>query len=61
MSRRGSVLEKIESIDMLRILEHGQRVKMVECTQKTHSVDVRADVAVVERMPLAHSCVNAVL
>lgn len=43
-------LEKIESIDMLRILEHGQRVKMVECTQKTHSVDVIADVAVVERM-----------
>ena len=43
-------LEKIESIDMLRILEHGQRVKMVECTQQTHSVDVLADVAVVERM-----------
>jgi 3-deoxy-manno-octulosonate cytidylyltransferase (CMP-KDO synthetase) len=43
-------LEVSESIDMLRILEHGLRVKMVECTQKTHSVDVIADVAVVEQM-----------
>lgn len=45
-------LEKVESIDMLRILEHGRRVKMVECTQQTHSVDVPADVEVVERMML---------
>ena len=43
-------LEKAESIDMLRILEHGQRVKMVECTQAVHSVDVPADVDVVERL-----------
>jgi 3-deoxy-manno-octulosonate cytidylyltransferase (CMP-KDO synthetase) len=41
-------LEQVESIDMLRILEHGLRVKMVECTQRTHSVDVPRDVEVVE-------------
>ena len=43
-------LEITESIDMLRILEHVQRVKMVECSQQTYSGDVPADVAVVERM-----------
>ena len=43
-------LEIAESIDMLRILQHGGQVKMVECTQETHSVDVLADVAVVEKM-----------
>jgi 3-deoxy-manno-octulosonate cytidylyltransferase (CMP-KDO synthetase) len=43
-------LEIVESIDMMRILEHGLRVKMVECTQETHSVDVLADVGVVERL-----------
>ena len=45
-----TVLEETESIDMLRILEHGGKVKMVECTQETHSVDVPGDVEVVERM-----------
>ena len=43
-------LEQIESIDMLRILEHGRRVKMVECTQTTQSVDVPEDVKIVERL-----------
>ena len=43
-------LEQAESIDMLRILEHGRRVKMVECTQQTHAVDVKQDVAVVEQL-----------
>lgn len=41
-------LEQIESIDMLRILENGGKVVMVECSQVTHSVDVPKDVAVVE-------------
>ena len=45
-----TALEVVESIDMLRILEHGGRVKMVECTEETHSVDVLEDVAVVERL-----------
>jgi 3-deoxy-manno-octulosonate cytidylyltransferase (CMP-KDO synthetase) len=43
-------LEIVESIDMLRILQHGGQVKMVECTQETHSVDILADVEVVEKM-----------
>ena len=43
-------LEESESIDMLRILESGLRVKMVECTNKTHAVDHSEDVALVERM-----------
>ena len=43
-------LEVAESIDMQRILEHGLRVKMVECTQVTHSVDVVEDVAIVENL-----------
>lgn len=43
-------LEVSESIDMLRILEHGYRVKMVECTQDTHSVDMERDIPIVERL-----------
>ena len=43
-------LEIMESIDMLRIMETGQRVKMVECTEVTHSVDAPHDVDIVERL-----------
>ena len=53
-----TTLEKIESIDMMRILEHGHKVKMVECEQNTHSVDVIEDVAIVENLmrndPVSH-------
>ena len=45
-----TALEQVESIDMLRILENGGRVKMVECTQETHAVDVPQDLEVVERL-----------
>ena len=45
-----TALETAESIDMMRILEHGHRVKMVECTQETHSVDMERDIPVVERL-----------
>ncbi len=45
-----TALEVSESIDMLRILEHGMRVKMVECTDDVHSVDVPRDVEIVERL-----------
>jgi 3-deoxy-manno-octulosonate cytidylyltransferase (CMP-KDO synthetase) len=41
-------LEIVESIDMLRIMESGRRVKMVECTEVTHSVDAPHDVKIVE-------------
>ena len=43
-------LEVAESIDMLRYLEHGRPVHLVETGEDTHAVDVPADVEVVERM-----------
>ena len=41
-------LEQAESIDMLRFLEHGYRVKMVESPYETYSVDTPADLELVE-------------
>jgi len=44
-------LEIIESVDMMRILEHGDRVRMVMTDARTLSVDTPADLArVVEMM-----------
>jgi 3-deoxy-manno-octulosonate cytidylyltransferase (CMP-KDO synthetase) len=40
-------LEVVESVDMLRILEHGYRVKMVRSDYKTYSVDTPFDLKVV--------------
>ena len=44
-----TLLEKAESIDMLRILEHGERVHLVETNIETHSVDTPEDLRQVER------------
>ncbi len=44
-----SVLEGIESIDMLRVLEHGHKVKMVYEEFETYSVDTPADLVKVEK------------
>ena len=41
-------LEKVESIDMLRVLEHGYRVKMVLTSFETYSVDTPEDLRFVE-------------
>ncbi|MBQ4133193.1 MAG: 3-deoxy-manno-octulosonate cytidylyltransferase [Desulfovibrionaceae bacterium] len=41
-------LEVIESVDMMRILEHGDKVQMVPTTAKTLSVDTPEDRAAVE-------------
>jgi 3-deoxy-manno-octulosonate cytidylyltransferase (CMP-KDO synthetase) len=41
-------LEKAESIDMLRFIEHGLKVKMVETSFSTHAVDTPADLVLVE-------------
>ena len=38
------------TVDMLRYVEHGRPIQLVESTENTHSVDVPEDVAVVERM-----------
>lgn len=43
-------LERFESVDMLRFLEHGYSVKVVETDVVTHPVDVPSDVATVERL-----------
>ena len=41
-------LEKAESIDMLRVLEHGYKVKMVFTKHETYSVDTVDDLRRVE-------------
>lgn len=43
-------LEEAESIDMLRFMEHGYRVKMVETSFSTHAVDTPADLELVEKL-----------
>lgn len=46
----GGALEQAESIDMLRALEHGAPVRMVETEVYTHAVDTPADLRAVELM-----------
>lgn len=36
-------LERLESIDMLRLMEHGYRVRMIETSYDTQAVDTEAD------------------
>ncbi|MBO72226.1 MAG: 3-deoxy-manno-octulosonate cytidylyltransferase [Flavobacteriales bacterium] len=43
-------LEEVESVDMMRILEHGESVKCVEITEKNFSVDTREDLEKVEEL-----------
>lgn len=43
-------LERAESIDMLRIIEHGRRVHLVETTVETHAVDTPEDLRLVETL-----------
>ena len=51
-------LEQAESIDMLRLLEHGYKVRLVETAFETHAVDTPEDLAKVEELmrhdPLTH-------
>ena len=47
-------LEVAESIDMLRILEHGMRVKMVPTLHKTYSVDTPQDLRSLEEYLLTY-------
>jgi 3-deoxy-manno-octulosonate cytidylyltransferase (CMP-KDO synthetase) len=48
-------LEIAESIDMLRILEHGMKLRMVPTVHDTHAVDTPADLALVEQLMRAES------
>lgn len=43
-------LEIIESVDMLRVLEQGYKVKMIYTENDTHSVDTLSDLDKVERL-----------
>ncbi len=45
-----TALEMVESIDMLRILEHGFKVKMALTKFKTYSVDTSEDLRKVEKL-----------
>jgi 3-deoxy-manno-octulosonate cytidylyltransferase (CMP-KDO synthetase) len=47
-----SPLEIYESVDMMRILEHGEKVRMVPVTERTVSVDTPADCILAERLML---------
>lgn len=43
-------LEELESIDMLRVIEHGQNVHLIRTERTTQSVDVESDVTKVEEL-----------
>ena len=43
-------LERIESIDMNRIIEHGEKVRMVQIDGKVYSVDTELDLKKVENL-----------
>lgn len=45
-----TLLEKIESVDMLRILEHGEKVRMVSCDTVNQSVDTPEDLEKAENL-----------
>ena len=45
-----TALEISESIDMLRFVEHGVRVRMVETDSDTHAVDTPSDLQIVHKM-----------
>jgi 3-deoxy-manno-octulosonate cytidylyltransferase (CMP-KDO synthetase) len=41
-------LEIVESVDMMRVLEHGLKVKMVDTKHQTYAVDTAEDLLKVE-------------
>ena len=43
-------LEVAESVDMMRVLEHGYQVRMVQTDISSHAVDTAADLTMVENM-----------
>jgi len=51
-------LEKIESVDMLRVLEHRDKVKMVLSESQTYSVDTFEDLKRVEKLMMEDSLVK---
>jgi len=45
-------LEIVESVDMLRVLEHGYRLKMAHSNFESYSVDTKQDLEVVQKLML---------
>ena len=43
-------LEIAESVDMMRVLEHGEKVKMVPTKHQTYPVDTESDLTRVEEL-----------
>src|SRR5438874_2803856 len=52
-------LERVESIDMLRVLEHGHRVRLVQTEVDTHAVDTSADLLLVQKLMQSDPLVKA--
>lgn len=50
MALEEGIYEDIESVDMLRLLEHGYKVRMVEAPHEMQSVDVPEDINKVEEI-----------
>ena len=56
-----TVLERAESIDMNRVLEHGIKVRMVPSRDRTVSVDTAEDLATVKELMASDSLVASYL
>ena len=58
-------LEVAESVDMMRFIEHGRKVKMVETSFSTHAVDHPTDLELVEGLlrqdPLAQKYITPIV
>jgi len=52
-------LEEIESVDMLRIMEHGYKVKMIQSDFETYSVDTPQDLNLVEKLMMDDPLISA--
>ena len=48
-------LELAESVDMMRVLEHGDKVRMVPTKHQTYAVDTPKDLNRVEKIMMEHS------
>ena len=49
-SMKPTPLEVAESVDMLRLLEHGSSVRMIDTRYRSHAVDTPADLELVSRL-----------
>ncbi len=49
-SLKPTYLEEVESVDMMRVLEHGQKVRMVPTAHQSQAVDTEADLIKVESL-----------